>query len=328
MLTHVAVLGSGSWATALVKIFAESGVFVSWHVRTQDQADDINANGRNPRYLSFAELKMSFINAYAAVEQTVAHAEMVIFAMPAAYLPDYIKNIDKSLFDGKTVAVSIKGLIPGTSTIPGLYLEQQLAKKNVAVIAGPCHAEEVATQSTTYMTISCNDETIATTIASSIKTGYVTTIINNDPAGVEYAAILKNIIGIAGGIAKGLQFGHNFRAVLVSNAMREVQQFMTAIVPRSRDLFDSVYFGDLLVTAYSDFSRNRTLGKLVGRGMKPVNALDAMEMVAEGYQASKELAPVIEKAQLNLPVINGVYRILHQHANPYYQFMLIEKHLR
>ena len=328
MLKHVAVLGSGSWATALVKIFAESGVSVSWHVRTQDQADYITANGRNPRYLSFAELKMSHIKAFSTVEQTVENAEAVIFAMPAAYLPEYLKPLNKSLFAEKILVVSIKGLIPGTSMIPGHYLEQQLDQQNVAVIAGPCHAEEVATQSTTYMTIACNDEIIAGKIAASVNTNYVTTIINTDPAGVEYAAILKNIIGIAGGIAKGLQFGHNFQAVLISNAMREVQQFINAVVPRTRDLFDSVYFGDLLVTAYSDFSRNRTLGKLIGRGMKPVKALDAMEMVAEGYHASQELASVIEKAKLNLPIINSVYRILHQHANPYHQYMLIEKHLR
>jgi glycerol-3-phosphate dehydrogenase (NAD(P)+) len=164
-------------------------------------------------------------------------------------------------------------------------------------------------------------------LCEAICVPYVTTIQNNDPKGVEYAAILKNIIGIATGMAGGLNYGENFQAVITSNAMREIEQFLAVACPAKRDLFNSAYFGDMLVTAYSDYSRNRTLGKLIGRGFPLHKALQAMEMVAEGYNASKELYQVLKKLALNLPLINCVYRVLHLHANPFHEFKLIEKQL-
>jgi glycerol-3-phosphate dehydrogenase (NAD(P)+) len=329
MLKKIAVAGSGSWATALVKIFAESGISVSWLVRSQDQADYIQANGRNPRYLSYTNLDLKYIHPTVNAEKAFADAQLVIFAVPSAYLQDTIITIEPKWLQAHKVAVSIKGFVPGTGLIPSTFLQTKLELQNpVTVLSGPCHAEEIASQRNTYVTIAGEEKDWVANISKSLRAHYVKAIENHDPQGVEYVAILKNIIAIATGIANGLHYGDNFQAVLTCNAMRETEHLLRKISPRKRDLFDSVYFGDMLVTAYSDYSRNRTLGKLIGRGLQVNKALQAMEMVAEGYQASRELEPLIRELRLSLPVINSVYRILHQHANPFHEFKLIEQQLR
>jgi len=329
MLKNIAVIGSGSWATALVKIFAESGLHISWLVRSTEQANYIQSYGRNPSYLSYAELDLKFIKPTVHVADALQHAQLVVFAVPSAYLNDIAREIEADWLFNKQLAVSIKGFIPGTGFIPSVFLSKNVnLNEPVIVIGGPCHAEEIAMRRNTYVTIAGENAEWVETICSSLKVHYIHTVSNNDPSGVEYVAILKNIIGIATGISDGLNYGDNFQAVLASNAMREVNEFLLAINPVKRDLFDSAYFGDLLVTAYSDYSRNRTLGKLIGRGLQVNKALDTMEMVAEGFHASKELAPLVQQLNISLPIINSVYRVLHQHANPFHEFKLVEKQLR
>lgn len=329
VLQRILVVGSGSWATALVKIFSDSGNFVSWLVRDHEQAAYIQANGRNPRYLSFAELNTSLITASANAADLLQHADAVIFAVPAAYLQETVQLIQPDLLAGKKLLVSIKGFVPGSGYVPSVYISKQLNPSSaVTVLSGPCHAEEVAAKGSTFVTVAGADTVFIQQLCSSISSAHIHTIPNNDATGVEYVSILKNIVGIATGIARGLNYGANFEAVLVSNAMREIQDFLNAVDPKTRCLYDSVYFGDLLVTAYSDFSRNRTLGKMVGRGIQITKALDAMEMVAEGYYASRELPAVTKGLSVSLPVVNSVYRILHQHANPFHEFKLVEKQLR
>lgn len=329
MLNKVTIVGAGSWATALVKLFSESGIKVSWLVRNQEFADYIQTNGHNPRYLSFASLKTDLINPVTDPGEAIMDSGLVIFAVPSAYLKDTLLRIDKEILEDKQVAVSIKGFIPGSGCTPSRFVTEYIGVKerNIMVLGGPCHAEEVANQKSTYITISAKDPALAEQICRSLKSQYTHAIPNNDPVGIEYASILKNIIGIACGIANGLHYGDNFQAVLVSNAMREAGQFIGYIEPGKRDLFQSAYFGDLLVTAYSDYSRNRTLGKLVGRGIHVNKALQAMEMIAEGFLASKELAPLLKRSKVNLPVINSVHRVLHQHANPFHEFKLLEEQL-
>lgn len=329
MLNKVAIVGSGSWGTALVKIFTDSGIPVSWTVRNAESANYIKNNGHNPRYLSFASINMGFTEVGVDVEAAIAGADLTVFAVPSAYLKDTLQKVNTDTLKSKLVAVSIKGLVPGSGFTPATIIAKHLGVRpgSIVVLGGPCHAEDVANRKTTYMTISSEDISIATALCSRIRNHYIRTVPNDDPAGLEYTAILKNIIGIAGGIAHGLHYGDNFQAVLVSNAMREVVSFIDAIEPRRRDTFSSAYFGDLLVTAYSDNSRNRTLGKLIGRGLMVNEALQAMEMIAEGFIASRELQPALKKMKVSLPVINSVYRILHQHANPYHEFKLLEEHL-
>ncbi|RWZ87631.1 MULTISPECIES: NAD(P)H-dependent glycerol-3-phosphate dehydrogenase [unclassified Hydrotalea] len=329
MPEKIAVIGSGSWATALVKIFAESGNSVSWLVRTKKQADYILANGRNPRYLSQADLDLHFIHPTTQAKDAMSGADWVIFAVPAAYVQTTVQSLKPEWLQTAQVVVSIKGFVPGSGQIPSMYIHENLQlKNNCMVLSGPCHAEEIALHKYTYVTIAGDDEIKVSKLRNCLQLPYIKTIANTDPKGVEYVAILKNIIAIANGIADSLQYGDNFRAVLTSNAMREVQHIVNTIAPKERGYFDSVYFGDLLTTAYSDFSRNRTLGKLVGRGIQVRKALQIMEMVAEGYYASKELHPFIQPLGLHVPVINSVYRILHLHANPYHEIKLLAQQLQ
>lgn len=329
MLEHVTIVGSGSWATALVKIFSESHVDVSWLVRSEDQAVHIRSYGRNPRYLTYAELDTAFIHPTVTAQTALQDSELVIFAIPSAYLQNAVSAIDTGLLSEKQLAVSIKGFIPDTGDIPSTYLFKYYnATQPLIVIGGPCHAEEIAMKRNTYVTVAGENSEWVQTVCKKLDIHYICTVASSDPIGIEYCAILKNIIGIATGIASGLNYGENFQAVLTSNAMGEVRKFLNVVDPKERELFDSVYFGDILVTAYSDYSRNRTLGKLIGRGLQVNRALQTMDMVAEGYYASRELMPLLKRLKLSFPVINSVYRILHQHANPFHEFKLIEKHLR
>lgn len=326
MIKSISVIGSGSWATALVKVFADSGIPTSWLVRSAYHAEQIKQEGRNPRYLSYLDLDLNYIKPLTQFEEAIQNAQLVVFAVPSAYLSGTIEYIEPTWLEDKQVAVSIKGFVPGTATVPSKFVQTKAGLSTpVMVIGGPCHAEEIAMKRNTYVTVAGED---VNALCDSMKVKYIKAISNNDPTGVEYAAILKNIIGIATGIASGLNYGENFQAVLTSNAMREINNFLDEINPLQRDLYDSAYFGDTLVTAYSDYSRNRTLGKLIGRGIKVTHALQAMEMVAEGYYASKELAMLTRDLETVFPIIGSVYRILHGHANAFQEFKLIEKHLR
>ena len=302
---------------------------VTWLVRDVLQASQIMQTGSNPKYLSFASLNINYINAVTDMEWALKQSDIILFAVPSAYLKQVVDTIEPEWLLDKQLAVSIKGFVKGAGLIPGRFLQNAFpGNASVIVIGGPCHAEEIALERNTYVTIAARNIIDAAELSNQIQLKYIRSIKNDDPEGVEYVAILKNIIGIATGIASGLNYGENFQAVLTSNAMREINNFLLEISPRQRDLFDSAYYGDLLVTAYSEYSRNRTLGKLVGRGIKVSNVLNVMEMVAEGYNASNELAPIVKNLRADLPVINSIYRILHQHASPFHEFKLIEKYLR
>ncbi len=328
-MQNVTVIGSGSWATALVRIFSESGLAVSWLVRDADLAAQVLATGRNPRYLSQVELDMKRVTPTAQADQSLQGTDTCIFAVPSAYLQQTLEELDIQCLKGKKVITSIKGFVPGTATLPSQFIQKKMELcEQPIVMGGPCHAEEIAMGRRTYITLAAQPKEWADTCVQAIQVKYVQTVSNDDPVGVEFAAILKNIIAIAVGIADGLNYGANFQSVLISNSMREMHDFLQAVNPQPRDLFDSAYFGDLLVTGYSDYSRNRTLGKLLGRGIRVQQALQAMEMVAEGYKASMELAQLIPVAQQSFPIMQSVHRILHQHASAYQEFRLIEQKLR
>ncbi|PZR24876.1 MAG: glycerol-3-phosphate dehydrogenase [Citrobacter freundii] len=329
MLKRISIIGSGSWATALVKVFSDSGVAVSWLVRNSEQQSFIQTSGYNPRHLSFASLQMQKILPTADPLLAIKGADLVIFAVPSAYLEHSLQRFDKEWLESKHLAVSIKGFIPGSGCTPSQYLSRKLSREesSISVIAGPCIAEEVASEKKSFLTICGADKDWVEKISSSLKASYLRVIKNMDPIGVEYAAILKNVIGIASGIANGLQYGENFQSVLVSNALREIGDFINKILPAKRYFYDSAYAGDLLITAYSEQSRNRILGTLIGRGIQVSKALQSMAAVAEGFQASKELMPILKDIPMKMPVINCVYRILHKHANPIEEFGLLEKQL-
>jgi glycerol-3-phosphate dehydrogenase (NAD(P)+) len=326
-IQKITIIGAGSWATALVKIFSESNVQISWYLRKANDVSYVNEHGRNPGYLSHTMLPMSYIHPTSDIEEAIDFSDTVLFVVPSAYLPSTLSTIPDGIMDNKWVLSSIKGMIPGASISASEFLNQKLGlkKDRHAIIAGPCHAEEVAMERKTYVTVSSLNEEFAGAIAASLRPSYIQTILNNDPMGVEYAAILKNIIGLACGIAHGLNYGDNFQAVLVSNSFIEIRQFLELLDPRARDLSESAYFGDLLVTAFSPFSRNRHFGQMIGRGYSVQAAQLQMRMVAEGYYAVEGIYNLSRKLGIEMPVTSAIYRILYNFISPFLEFRLLEK---
>ncbi len=329
-LQHLTVIGGGSWATALVKIFSESNIAVTWYLRSQEHVDYLLKNGRNPNYLSFLQLDLQYIRPTNNIEEAINASDDILFAVPSAYLESELSELDDNVLDQKQVYVSIKGIVSDKLLIPSVFLAKRfnIRANDIIVLAGPCHAEEIAQGRKTYLTVSGRKTDMVTRMIDSIQSEYVKAIANNDPLGVEYSAILKNVMGIASGIVKGMNYGDNFLAVVVSNAMREIKKFLHAIDDKTRDLSDSAYFGDLLVTAYSEFSRNRTFGQMIGRGYSVPMAENKMTMIAEGFPAVKGVQQMAKSLGVNMPVLSSVYRMLYQHASPYTEFKLLENQLR
>ncbi len=329
-LQSITIIGGGSWATALVKIFSESGIIVTWCLRSQDHVNFLLANGRNPNYLSFLQLNMQFIRPTNLLEEALACSEDILFVVPSAYLESTISGFDENILQDKRLYVSMKGLVSDEFMLPSVFIARQfnMEVKDITVLAGPCHAEEIAMDKKTFLTVSGENDCIVKRMVQAVKSHYIHVITNSDPLGVEYAAIMKNVIGIASGIVKGLNYGDNFLAVVVSNAMREIRDFLKAVDNEKRDLNDSVYFGDLLVTAYSEFSRNRSFGSMIGRGYSVPIAESRMNMIAEGFPAVKGMHQAASHLGINMPVLSTVYRVLYQHGSPFAEFKLLEKHLK
>ncbi|HMR91245.1 MAG TPA: glycerol-3-phosphate dehydrogenase [Chitinophagaceae bacterium] len=329
-LQHITIIGGGSWATALVKIFSESNIRVTWYLRSQQQVDYLLAHGRNRNYLGFLQLDLQFIRPVSSLKEAVASADDVLFAVPSVYLEQELAPLAPPAVTGKNLYVSVKGIVSEDLLIPSVFLSKffQHPVKNITVLAGPCHAEEVAAGRKTYLTIAGKNDKLVVRMAKAITSHYISTVKNSDPHGVEYAGILKNVIGIASGMVKGMNYGDNFLAVVICNAMKEVSQFLQAVDHAPRNLYDSAYFGDLLVTAYSPFSRNRTFGEMIGRGYSIPLAESRMSMTAEGQPAVKGILQMAKMIGLHMPVISAVYRMLYQHASPYAEFKLLENQLR
>lgn len=329
-LRSITIIGGGSWATALVKIFSESGITVTWHLRSEDHVNFLLANGRNPNYLSFFQLNMEYIRPTHLLEEALASSDDVLFAVPSAYLETTVSGLDENILLNKHLYVSIKGLVSEKFLLPSVFIAKQFNAevKDITVLAGPCHAEEIAMDRKTFLTVSGENGGIVKRLSEAVKSPYINVIKNSDPIGVEYVAILKNVIGIASGIVRGLNYGDNFLAVIVSNAMREITDFLKAADTTKRDLNDSVYFGDLLVTAYSEFSRNRSFGSMIGRGYSVAIAESRMNMIAEGFPAVKGMHKAATELKVNMPVLSTMYRILYQHASPFMEFKLLEKRLK
>ena len=284
----VAVLGGGSWATALVKLLTENKRNVLWYMRNKEAILHLEKWGRNPNYLSSTQLKKRRLTLSYDLNEIVEKADLILLCIPAAFIASELKSLKLSIA-GKIVISAVKGVVPETLQIVGDYLhsEWKLPYDHIAVIAGPSHAEEIALEKLSYLTIACQDSKKAEFIASLLKTKYVRTKISNDIFGTEYAAMLKNIYAIAAGIAHGLSYGDNFQSVLMSNAIREMKRYIRNAHKLKRNINNSAYLGDLLVTGYSVFSRNRTFGNLIGKGYTVMAAQAEMNMVAEGYYATK-----------------------------------------
>lgn len=320
-LNRIAVIGGGSWATALVKILSEhalvgatDGFTLQWWVRTEEKAEYIRNNHHNPDYISSIEIHPEKVSVSANLEEVVTNADALLIAIPAAFMESSLLSISKELFKGKVIISAIKGLVPSTRQIVGDYFIEHLGveEKDVLVISGPCHAEEVANEKLSYLTIAGLNQDLARQFANLLTGRYIRTVVSMDVRGTEYGAVLKNIYAVAAGICHGLGYGDNFQAVLMSNAIREMKRFLRNLTDADRKINHSAYLGDLLVTGYSVHSRNRTFGNMIGKGYTVKAAQLEMKMVAEGYYATATIHDLNEKLQIKMPIMDTVHQILYE----------------
>jgi glycerol-3-phosphate dehydrogenase (NAD(P)+) len=310
------VIGGGSWATAIVKMLIDNVSEVNWYMRSESAVEHIKQYGHNPSYLSSVTFSRKKLNLFTDINAIIEKSDILIFSIPAAFLQNamsYAKG-----FEGKHIVSAIKGIIPGEDMIIADYFDKRwgVGTDKFAVISGPCHAEEVALERLSYLTIASQNNNLASEVAGKLSNHFLRTSVSDDIYGTEYSAVLKNIYALASGICHGLGFGDNFQAVLISNAIQEIKLFLNKVHPINRDIKASAYLGDLLVTAYSQFSRNRTFGNMIGKGYSVKSAQLEMNMVAEGYYATKSIKSIVDKSGAYMPIYNAVYNILYNKMSP------------
>ncbi len=313
---RVAVIGYGSWATALVKMLLENEPEVGWYMRNADVADHICRSGSNPKYLSGVHFDTSRLRVSRDINAVVAWADIIVLAAPSAFIETTLADLTEPL-DDKFVLSAIKGIIPEYYVTIAEYVNEHygLPFDRIGIITGPCHAEEVALERLSYLNLVSKNEDNARVLADKFATPYINTNISTDIYGTEYAAVLKNIYAIAVGICHGLGYGDNFQSVLIANAAREMNRFLDSTYPSERDTNTSAYLGDLLVTSYSQFSRNRSFGMMIGKGYSVRSAQIEMNMVAEGYYASYCIEQVNKRYKVDMPIAETVYRILYMNKS-------------
>ncbi|MCC8088346.1 MAG: NAD(P)-binding domain-containing protein [Rikenellaceae bacterium] len=312
-----AVIGHGSWATALVKIILENDTDVGWYIRNEEVLEYVKKHKTNPKYLRDVHFYTPHLKMSSDINEVVKNADIIILAAPSAFLKEIMSPLTES-FEDKFVVSAIKGIIPGEYITVAEYLNQSygLPFDQIGIVSGPCHAEEVALERLSYLTAVCKDIDNSRILGDKIRTWYINVSYSTDIYGTEYATVLKNIYAIAVGMCIGQGYGDNFIAVLISNSAMEMERFLNETYPSDRNINASVYLGDLLVTSYSQFSRNRTFGLMVGKGYSVKNAQIEMSMVAEGYYAAYCINQINKKKKIRLPIADTVYRILYEGANP------------
>ncbi len=313
----IAVMGGGSWATAIAKIMSMTQTNFNWYMRRPEQIEEIRKYGHNPSYLTGVKFNVENIKFYDNINQVVKDSDTLIFATPSPFLKQHLKKL-KNPMQNKTIVSAIKGIVPDENMLVSDYFTNfyNIPAENIAVLGGPCHAEEVALERLSYLSITCPNEDNARAIAGAFTTHFVKTSTSNDVTGVEYASVLKNVYAIVSGICHGLKYGDNFQAILISNSILEMERFLHATSPVERNICDSAYLGDLLVTAYSRFSRNRIFGTMIGKGYSVKTAQIEMEMIAEGYFGTKCIKEINEQYQVDMPILETVYSILYERKSP------------
>lgn len=325
----IGVIGGGSWATAIIKILTEKLTKVNWYMRNKEAVEHINKYKRNLKYLQAVELDTSRINVSTDLEDIVKTSDIIIIVTPSAFLASVFEGFAKEHFEGKIVFSSVKGIIPEYHAIPARFIHKTFGTPyhKIGMICGPCHAEEVALERLSYLTIACQDENIAENMSDVLSTRYIKTMISDDLFGTELSAVLKNVYAIASGICAGLGYGDNFQAVLISNAIQEIENLIDEVHPIHRDVKSSAYLGDLLVTAYSKFSRNRTFGFMIGKGYSVKIAQMEMDMIAEGYYAVKSIMEITKKFNVELPIVEAVNNIIYERISPVIEMKILSDKL-
>jgi len=320
MISKIAMIGGGSWATAIIKMLLDNAESkeIFWWMRNEEAISHIINFKHNPNYLSSVEIKLDAANVSSDLKAIIREADFLILNVPAAFLKETLSSLTPSDLKGKKIVSAIKGIVPDENLIIGEFINRKydVPLTDILVISGPCHAEEVALEKLSYLTIASMDIDLAGQFANLLQTRYIKTNVSDDIFGTEYAAVLKNIYAVASGICHGVGYGDNFQAVLISNAIREIKSFVDVVHPIDRDIKESAYLGDLLVTAYSQFSRNRTFGNMIGKGYTVKSAQLEMNMIAEGYYAARCMYIVNQKYKVKMPIIDAVYNILYENKAP------------
>ncbi|HWV72414.1 MAG TPA: NAD(P)H-dependent glycerol-3-phosphate dehydrogenase [Pseudosphingobacterium sp.] len=327
----IAVIGGGSWATAIVKMLSdnEQDKNIYWWMRNKEAIAYIRAYHHNPNYLSAIEIKILPEQVTDDLHQVINVADLIVLSVPAAFLVGSLQGIKSAQLTNKYIISAIKGIVPEENQIVGDYLQSafNIPIDQIAVISGPCHAEEVSLEKLSYLTIASASISTAEMFSNYLNTRYIKTILSDDIYGTEYGAVLKNIYAVASGICHGVGYGDNFQAVLISNAIREMARFLASVHPIGRDINESAYLGDLLVTAYSQFSRNRTFGNMIGKGYTVRSAQLEMNMIAEGYYASKCIHQINKAYQVDMPICRAVYAVLYERHSPHIEMKLLADQL-
>lgn len=322
---RVAVIGGGSWATALAHVVLQNANHINWYIYEQELIDHLKEYHHNPQYLSSLEFNTAQITFYNNIVQVIKDSDIILMVVPSAYIKNTMgqEPID---FTGKIFVSAVKGIIPEENLTITQYFGKHynIPDDRLVVVSGPSHAEEVGMQRLTYLTVGCSNISVAEDIASRIHCSFIKTVTSTDVVGIEYVAVLKNIYALATGIAHGLGYGDNFIAVLVANAVKEMRTFLNEVFKdvNNRKIYQSVYLGDLLVTAYSQFSRNRTFGTMIGKGYSVKSAMLEMNMVAEGYYAAACIYDINKEYKVDIPIAQAVYSILYEKISP-----VVEMHL-
>ena len=325
----IAIIGGGSWATAIAKIVVGHTHHIGWYMRRDDRIADFRRMGHNPAYLTSVHFDTNEIFFSSDINKVVETYDTLVFVTPSPYLKNHLKKLKTRIRD-KFIVTAIKGIVPDENLSCSEYFHQvfDVPFENLACIGGPSHAEEVALERLSYLTIGCADLQKAQAFADVLASDFIKTKTSSDVLGIEYASVLKNVYAIAAGICSGLKYGDNFQAVLMANAVQEMSRFITALNPIKRSVYDSVYLGDLLVTGYSNFSRNRTFGTMIGKGYSVKSAQIEMEMIAEGYFGTKCMKEINRRMHVNMPILDAVYNILYERINPQIEIKLLTDSFR
>ena len=325
----IAIIGGGSWATAIAKIVVGHTHHIGWYMRRDDRIDEFRRLSHNPAYLTSVHFEVDEIGFSSDINRIVADYDTLVFVTPSPYIKNHLKKLKTRIKD-KFVITAIKGIVPDENLVCSEFFHQvyDVPYENLACLGGPLHAEEVALERLSYLTVGCSDREKAQAFADVLTSEYIKTKTSSDVIGIEYASVLKNVYAIAAGICSGLKFGDNFQSVLMSNAVQEMSRFLTAINPIERCVYDSVYLGDLLVTGYSNFSRNRTFGTMIGKGYSVKSAQIEMEMIAEGFFGTKCMKEINRHLHVNMPILDAVYNILYERISPQIEIKLLTDSFR
>lgn len=319
MKKTISITGDGSWATALAWVLTKNGHHVTWHIRTPEVYESLTRHGFNSEYLRFTRFNGNRPDYTRSLTEAIEASEKLLVVIPAAFIRSSFQDVSPALMKDKQIISATKGLLPGLHITPCMFFGQEygIPSERLVFVSGPSHAEEVTQENTTFLTAFSSNRMLAEEVAALLKNDYIITGVSDDIRGAEYATALKNILAIAAGICHGMGYGDNLMAVLAAAAVREMKNFLHVVAPKEREIISAPYMGDLLVTFYSQHSRNRIFGTMIGKGYTVKSAQLEMNMIAEGYYASEPLHQLSQEFGINMPVCSAVYNILYNDAEPH-----------